>query len=106
MSLPVVAIVGRPNVGKSSLFNRFLQKRLAVVDAESGVTRDRNYAVCDWNGREFRLVDTGGMVPNTRDAMQRAILDQSEFAIHEADLVVLVVDVQVVLDETDERLAR
>ena len=106
MSLPVVAIVGRPNVGKSSLFNRFLQKRLAVVDAESGVTRDRNYAVCDWNGHEFRLVDTGGMVPNTRDAMQRAILDQSEFAIHEADLVVLVVDVQVVLDQTDERLAR
>lgn len=106
MSLPVVAIVGRPNVGKSSLFNRFLQKRLAVVDAESGVTRDRNYAVCDWNGREFRLVDTGGMVPNTRDAMQRAILDQSEFAIHEADLVVLIVDVQVVLDQTDERLAR
>jgi len=106
MSLPVVAIVGRPNVGKSSLFNRFLQKRLAVVDAEAGVTRDRNYAVCDWNGHEFRLVDTGGMVPNTRDAMQRAILDQSEFAIHEADLVVLVVDVQVALDQTDERLAR
>ncbi len=106
MSLPVVAIVGRPNVGKSSLFNRFLKKKLAVVDAVAGVTRDRNYAVCDWNGRSFRLVDTGGMVPNTRDAMERAILDQSDFAIHEADLVVLVVDIKVGVDQTDERLAR
>jgi len=106
MSMPVVAIVGRPNVGKSSLFNRFLQKRLAVVDAESGVTRDRNYAICDWNGREFRLIDTGGMVPNTRDAMERAILDQTDFAINESDLVLLIVDIQVGLDHTDERLAR
>jgi GTP-binding protein len=93
-------------VGKSSLFNRFLRKRLAVVDPEPGVTRDRNYAVCDWNGREFRLVDTGGMVPGTRDVMEKAIMDQSDFAIHEADLVLLVVDVQVGPDHTDERLAR
>lgn len=106
MSLPVVAIVGRPNVGKSSLFNRFLKKRLAVVDPVPGVTRDRNYAVCDWNGRVFHLVDTGGMVPDTRDALEKAILDQSEFAIHEADLVVLVVDVQVGVDQIDERLAQ
>ncbi len=106
MNLPIVAIVGRPNVGKSSLFNRFLQRRLAVVDPEAGVTRDRNYAVCDWNGREFRLIDTGGMVPNTRDAMEKAIMDQSDFAIHESDLVVLVVDIQVGLDHLDERLAR
>ena len=106
MSLPTVAIIGRPNVGKSSLFNRFLQKQLAVVDPKSGVTRDRNYAVCDWNGREFRLVDTGGMVPDTRDMMEQMILDQSDFAIHEADLVLLVVDAQVGLDEVDERLAK
>ena len=106
MSLPVVAIVGRPNVGKSSLFNRFLKKKLAVVDPVPGVTRDRNYAVCDWNGRVFHLVDTGGMVPDTKDALEKAILDQSEFAIHEADLVVLVVDVQVGVDQIDERLAR
>jgi len=105
MSVPVVAIVGRPNVGKSSLFNRFLKKKLAVVDPESGVTRDRNYALCDWNGRPFRLVDTGGMVPGTRDALEKAILDQSDFAIHEADLVLLVVDVQVGPDQLDERLA-
>jgi len=105
MSVPVVAIVGRPNVGKSSLFNRFLKKKLAVVDPEAGVTRDRNYALCDWNGRQFRLVDTGGMVPGTRDALEKAILDQSDFAIHEADLVLLVVDVQVGPDQLDERLA-
>ncbi len=106
MSLPIVAIVGRPNVGKSSLFNRFLKKKLAVVDPISGVTRDRNYATCDWNGRYFHLVDTGGMVPDTRDSMEKAILDQSEFAIHEADLVMFVVDIQVGVDHVDERLAR
>jgi GTP-binding protein len=106
MSLPIVAIVGRTNVGKSSLFNRFLRKRLAVVDPVPGVTRDRNYAVCDWNGREFRLVDTGGMTPGTRDVMEKAITDQADFALHEADLVLFVVDVQVGPDDHDERLAR
>lgn len=106
MSLPVVAIIGRPNVGKSSLFNRFLRRKLAVVDPTSGVTRDRNYAVCDWNGREFHLIDTGGMVPDTRDMMERLIFDQSEFAIHEADVVMMVVDVQVGLDQDEETLAR
>lgn len=106
MSLPLVAIVGRPNVGKSSLFNRFLQRRQAVVDPEAGVTRDRNYATCDWNGRKFRLVDTGGMVPDTRDKMEKAILDQSNFAIHEADLVLFVLDAMVGLDQIDQRLAR
>ncbi|MCP4683897.1 MAG: ribosome biogenesis GTPase Der [bacterium] len=106
MSRPTVAIIGRPNVGKSSLFNRFLKKRIAVVDPESGVTRDRNYSECDWNGREFRLVDTGGMVPDTKNAMERAILDQSDFAIHEADLVLMVVDTLVGVDQADERLAR
>jgi len=106
VSLPTVAIIGRPNVGKSSLFNRFLKKKLAVVDPQSGVTRDRNYSECDWNGREFRLVDTGGMVPDTKDTMEQAILDQADFAIDEADLVLMVVDSMVGLDQTDERLAR
>jgi len=106
MSLPVVAIVGRPNVGKSSLFNRFLHRRLAVVHEQAGVTRDRNYAVCDWNGREFTLVDTGGLVPGTKDQLEKAIMDQSEFAVHEADLVLLVVDVQAGMHQDDERLAR
>ena len=106
MALPTVAIVGRPNVGKSSLFNRFLRKKLAVVDPTSGVTRDRNYAVCDWNGREFHLIDTGGMVPDSRDMMERLIYDQSEFAIHEADVVLFVVDMQIGLDQDEEQLAR
>jgi GTP-binding protein len=106
VSLPIVAIIGRPNVGKSSLFNRFLRRKLAVVDPESGVTRDRNYAPCEWNGRQFRLVDTGGMVPDTRDQMERMILDQADFAVHEADLVLLVVDTQVGSDQVDERLAK
>lgn len=105
MSLPLVAIVGRPNVGKSSLFNRFVGRRIAVVDPTSGVTRDRNYATCDWNGREFRLVDTGGMVPNTRNLMEKEIFDQSEFAVNEADLIVLVVDIQTGLDQADQQLA-
>jgi len=106
MSMPVVAIVGRPNVGKSSLFNRFMRKRVAVVDSASGITRDRNYAVCDWNGVSFRLVDTGGMVPNTRDLMERLILDQTEFAINEADLVLFVVDTQTGANTTDIEIAR
>jgi len=84
MSIPVVAVVGRPNVGKSSLFNRFLRRRLAVVAEQSGVTRDRNYAPCDWNGREFQLVDTGGIVPETKDQMEQMIMDQAEFAVAEA----------------------
>jgi GTP-binding protein len=106
MSLPTVAIVGRPNVGKSSLFNRIVRQRLAVVDARSGVTRDRNYAVAEWNGVEFQVVDTGGMVPDTRDQLERAIHDQSEFAIHEADLTLLVVDVQIGADLADRQLAQ
>lgn len=106
MSLPLVAIVGRPNVGKSSLFNRILRKRLAVVDAEAGVTRDRHYATADWTGREFRLVDTGGMVPDSRDSMERSILEQSDFAIAEADLILLIVDVQTGSDLIDQRLAQ
>ena len=106
MSLATVAIVGRPNVGKSSLFNRILGKRLAVVDAFPGVTRDRNYATCEWYGREFLMVDTGGMMPESRDLMQRLTYDQAEFAVHEADLVLLVVDTQVGVDRTDQQLAR
>lgn len=106
MSLPTVAIVGRPNVGKSSLFNRFLQRRLAVVDAVSGVTRDRNYAVCDWNGIAFRLVDTGGMVPESDDEMERLIFDQAEFALNEADLILFVVDTQAGPDPIDSEIAR
>jgi len=106
MKLPVVAIVGRPNVGKSSLFNRLLQKQVAVVDEKPGITRDRNYAVCDWTGISFRLIDTGGMVPETDDLMEQLIYDQTEFAINESDLVLFVVDTHVGTDPTDRQIAR
>ncbi len=106
MSLPTVAIVGRPNVGKSSLFNRFIQRQLAVVHETAGITRDRNYAVCDWNGREFRLIDTGGMVPAAEELMDRMILEQTEFAIAEADLVLFIVDTQTGADHIDKSIAR
>lgn len=106
MSLPTVAIVGRPNVGKSSLFNRFLQKKIAVVDEVAGVTRDRNYAICDWAGRSFYLIDTGGIVPDSKDLMEKLITDQTEFAVHEADLILLVVDTKIGIDSIDQRVAR
>ncbi len=106
MKIPTVAIIGRPNVGKSSLFNRFLQKRIAVVDEQPGVTRDRNYAVCDWAGREFYLIDTGGIVPDSSDLMEKLITDQTDFAIHESDLILLVVDSQIGIDSVDLKIAK
>ncbi len=106
MNLPIVALVGRPNVGKSSLFNRFLQKKIAVVDEQPGVTRDRNYAVCDWNGVHFMLVDTGGIVPHAKEIMERSISEQADFAINEAQAVLLIVDSQVGIDEFDLSIAR
>ena len=88
MILPTVAIIGRPNVGKSSLFNRFLRRRFAVVEETPGVTRDRNYADTDWVGKYFRLVDTGGIDTGSKKMMDMLIADQSQFAIFESDLVI------------------
>lgn len=105
MSLPLVAVIGRPNVGKSSLFNRFLNKRIAIVDDTPGVTRDRNYGRCEWNGREFYLVDTGGIIPDSRGGIEKLVLEQSQTAIEQADLAVLVVDCQVGIDRTEEMIA-
>jgi len=105
MSYPLVALIGRPNVGKSSLFNRFLRKRIAIVDDTPGVTRDRNYALCDWNGRYFYLIDTGGIIPDSRLEMARLILDQSETAISQADLILFVVDCQTGPDDIDQKIA-
>lgn len=104
--LPVVAIVGRPNVGKSSLFNRFLKQRLAVVDDMPGVTRDRNYAVCDWRDREFYLIDTGGMLPDSESLVDREITRQAELAVTEADVILFVVDSHVDPEQVDEKIAR
>ncbi len=92
--MPVVAIVGRPNVGKSTLFNRFLGKRRAVVDDLPGVTRDRNYGEVAWNRRVFTLVDTGGYVPRPDEHLLKAVSRQIEKAIGEADLVLMVCDLK------------
>ncbi len=92
MSLPVVTIVGRPNVGKSTLFNRIIKKREAIVDDHPGVTRDRLYAESDWQGQSFLLVDTGGYMPQAAGEMEKAIREQVEIAIEEADVIVYVTD--------------
>lgn len=105
MALATVAIIGRPNVGKSTLFNRILRRRLAVTDPAPGVTRDRNYAIAEWGGRSFLLVDTGGLVPQSDDEIQRRITTQSELAVAEADRVVFLVDCQTGIHPTDEELA-
>ena len=88
----IVAIVGRPNVGKSTFFNRLIQRREAIVDAVSGVTRDRHYGKSDWNGKEFSLIDTGGYVVSD-DIFEAEIDKQVELAIDEADAIIFMVDV-------------
>jgi GTP-binding protein len=92
-AVPTVAIVGRPNVGKSTLFNRLIGRREAIVDGRPGVTRDRHFGAVEWNGRRFWLVDTGGLVPGAEDALNRAIRTQIETAVAESDVVLFLVDV-------------
>ncbi len=94
MSLPVVAVVGRPNVGKSTLFNKLVGQRLSIVEDTPGVTRDRIYAKAEWCGREFMLVDTGGIEPKTDDNMLAQMRRQAELAIERADVIILVTDVR------------
>jgi GTP-binding protein len=102
--LPVVAVVGRPNVGKSTLFNRIVGRREAIVEEKPGVTRDRKEVEAEWQGRPFRLVDTGGWMPGG-SALDAKVSEQSEKAIVEADAVLLVVDVTVGITEEDSRVA-
>ena len=106
MSVPIVAIIGRPNVGKSTLFNRLLKKRIAVVDDEPGITRDRNYAFTTWNKKGFFLVDTGGYVPSSGTEMERLVKAQAEIAISEADLILFLVDAKVGAQSLDLEIAR
>jgi GTP-binding protein len=101
-----VAIIGRPNVGKSTLFNRLIQRREAIVDSTSGVTRDRHYGKTDWNGKEITLIDTGGYVVGGDDTFESEIDQQVEVAIDEADAIFFVVDVQVGVNVMDEEVAR
>ncbi len=102
--LPVVAIVGRPNVGKSTLLNRIVGRREAIVEERPGVTRDRKEVVAEWQGRSFRLVDTGGWMPGG-DALDAKVSRQSEQAIREADAVIVVADVTMGITEEDARVA-
>lgn len=102
----IVAIVGRPNVGKSTFFNRLIQRREAIVDAESGVTRDRHYGKSDWNGREFSLIDTGGYVLGSDDVFEKHIDIQVELAIDEADAIIFMVDVETGVTGMDEDVAK
>ena len=102
----IVAIVGRPNVGKSTFFNRLIQRREAIVDAVSGVTRDRHYGKTDWNGREFSLIDTGGYVVGSDDVFETEIDKQVELAIDEADAIIFMVDVESGVTGMDEDVAK
>jgi GTP-binding protein len=101
----VVAIVGRPNVGKSTLFNRLTQTRQAIVDDESGTTRDRQYGKVDWTGSEFSLIDTGGWVINSEDVFEEEINKQVTIAIEEADVIMFVVDVLTGVTDLDDEVA-
>ena len=102
----IVAIVGRPNVGKSTFFNRLIQRREAIVDAVSGVTRDRHYGKSDWNGKEFSLIDTGGYVVGSDDIFEKEIDKQVELAIDEADAIIFMVDVESGVTGMDEDVAK
>ncbi|MDE7388136.1 MAG: 50S ribosome-binding GTPase, partial [Muribaculaceae bacterium] len=102
----IVAIVGRPNVGKSTLFNRLTQSRRAIVDETAGTTRDRQYGKVDWNGREFSIIDTGGWVVNSEDIFEGEIIKQVELAIEQEDEIVFVVDAMNGVTDLDDHVAR
>ena len=102
----IVAIVGRPNVGKSTLFNRLVQRREAIVDSVSGVTRDRHYGKSDWNGKEFSVIDTGGYAIGSDDIFEEEIRKQVALAIDEADIIVFVVDVEEGITPMDAEVAK
>lgn len=105
MIKPIVAIVGRPNVGKSTLFNRLTETRLAIVEDTPGVTRDRLYGECEWLNKEFLLVDTGGIEVGSQDIIRRQMRKQAEVAIEEADLIIFLVDGREGLTSADEEVA-
>jgi len=101
----IVAIVGRPNVGKSTLYNRLIGERQAIIDDTSGVTRDRQYGASFWNGKHFTVIDTGGFVQNSEDVFEAAIRSQVKIAIEEANLLIFMVDVTTGITDLDEQVA-
>src|SRR2546423_9817782 len=100
-----VALVGRPNVGKSTLFNRLLEQRKAIVEDTPGVTRDRQYGVSDWNGKSFYVIDTGGFVPDSEDIFEREIRKQVQVAVEEASVILFIVDAATGITDLDESMA-
>ena len=107
MSLPVVAVVGRPNVGKSTLVNRIVQSRDAIVHESRGVTRDRSYHKADWNGRDFVIIDTGGIESvKSKDTFAPRIREQAVMAAEEADAIIFVVDGSTGITDEDEEVAK
>src|SRR5215212_962030 len=106
MPQKIAAIIGRPNVGKSSLFNRLIGKKIAIVDDTPGVTRDRNYGELEWNGKKFFLIDTGGYVPNSKDKIESAIREQVKISIDEADVILFVVDAKTGVTPLDLEIAK
>ena len=105
MALPVAAIVGRPNVGKSTLFNKLIGQRLSIVKDTPGVTRDRIYAKCEWCSKEFMLVDTGGIEPETDDIILSQMKRQAELAIQKADVIIFVTDLRSGVTASDAEVA-
>jgi GTP-binding protein len=105
MSGFTVAITGRPNVGKSTLFNRLLEQRKAIVDDQSGVTRDRQYGVVDWNGKNFNIIDTGGFVPESDDVFEQEIKKQVLIAVDEANVIIFMTDTATGITNLDESMA-
>ena len=103
--MALVAIVGRPNVGKSTLFNRLVGMRQAIVDDTAGVTRDRHYGRSDWNGREFSVVDTGGYAVGSEDVFEAAIRRQVAIAIDEADVIIFMVEAAAGITDYDSGIA-
>ena len=100
-----VAITGRPNVGKSTFFNRMLEQRKAIVDDVSGVTRDRQYGVAEWNGKTFNVIDTGGFVAHSEDVFEREIRKQVHIAIEEANAIIFMCDVTTGITNLDQEMA-
>ena len=105
MAKPVVAIVGRPNVGKSLLFNKLIGQRLSIVEDTPGVTRDRIYGEADWNGRRFTLVDTGGIEPRTDNQILSFMREQAQIAIENATVIIFLCDIKTGLTSSDQEVA-
>ena len=106
MSKPIVAIVGRPNVGKSAFFNYIVGKRIAIVEDTPGVTRDRIYSTTEWRGREFTVIDTGGIEPFTDDKILKQMRAQAEIAVETADIIILMTDIKSGVTAADMEVAQ